>query len=193
MIRDLDNTLEKLLEQELPSEILADLNITFETPDMNFPPEYISLPAIDLFLYNIQEKQELRSNEWYVERNSNGTAIKKHSPVRVECSYLITAWVSTSPEGEKPPKEEHNLLSEVMKVLLRHPTLPAEVLQGSLKDQELPIRTISLQPDSVEMIGQFWQALGGKVKAVFKYSVIISVDTYKPVKVGVVKKETFEI
>lgn len=91
MINDLDKTLEELLKQELPQELVSQVTISFATPDDQFPPSSVSLPAIDLFLYDLRENLELRSNEWIVERHSNGMAFKKRPPVRVECSYLITA------------------------------------------------------------------------------------------------------
>ena len=55
---------------------------------------------------------------------------KQRAPTRVDCSYLITAWASESISN--PSQDEHRILGEVMRVLLRHATLPAQVLQGDL-------------------------------------------------------------
>ena len=76
MIHDLDKTLKKLLEREL-SQILTSEQIKFDTPDDQFSPQP---PALDLFLYDVRENRDLRSNEWLVERRSNGTASKKPPP-----------------------------------------------------------------------------------------------------------------
>ena len=100
----------------------------------------------------------------------------------MECSYLITAWSSDS--APNPAQQEHYLLGEVMKVLLRHPTIPAEVLQGSLKGQEPPLPAITLQPGRLQSLGEFWQALGGKPKAALNYTVTIGVDAHKPAEAG---------
>ena len=182
MIHDLDKTLEQLLKQDLPSELVSQVTISFATPDDSFPPTSITLPAIDIFLYDVRENRDLRSNEWTVERHSSGMATKKRPPVRVECSYLVTAWPSES--APKPAQDEHHLLGEVMKVLLRHPTIPASVLQGSLKGQEPPLPGISLQPGRLQSLGEFWQALGGKPKAALNYTVTIGVEVHKPVEAG---------
>jgi len=184
MINDLDRTLEELLERELPPELVDQVTISFATPDDQFPPSSVTLPAIDLFLYDVRENRELRSNEWVVERNGDGTASRKRSPVRVECSYLITAWASES--STTPAQDEHRLLGEVMQVLLRYSTIPDPVLQGNLAGQEPPLPAITLQPGHLQSMGEFWQALGGKPKAALNYTVTIGLDIHKPIEAGVV-------
>lgn len=182
MIDDLDRTLEELLKRELPPAIVSQVTISFATPDDQFPPASVTLPAIDLFLYDARENRDLRSNEWLVERRSDGTSIKHPPLTRVDCSYLITAWPSGS--APNPSQDEHRLLGEVMKALLRHPTIPPEVLQGSLRGQEPPLPASSLQPGRLQSLAEFWQALGGKPKAALTYTVTIGVEAQKPVETG---------
>ncbi|BAY14130.1 DUF4255 domain-containing protein [Calothrix sp. NIES-2098] len=177
MIDDLDRTLEELLKRSLPPDLVRQVSISFATPDPQFPPPSVTLPAIDLFLYDIREKRELRNNEWLVERQSNGTVAKKPPLVRVDCSYLITAWPSES--STTPIRDEHRLLGEVMKVLLRYPILPSEILLGSLVEQEIPLPTMTLQPIQLQSLGEFWQALGGKPKVVLNYTITISVTVHE--------------
>jgi hypothetical protein len=191
MIDDLDRTLEALLRRELPPDLVEQVTISFATPDDQFPPASVTLPAIDLFLYDVRENRELRSNEWLVERRSDGTATKQRPPVRVDCSYLITAWASQS--STTPAQDEHRLLGEVMKVLLRHPTIPAEVLHGLLAGQEPTLPASVLQPGLLQSLGEFWQALGGKPKAALHLSVTIGVEVHKPLDAGpLVRDATFQ-
>ncbi|CAG1003708.1 hypothetical protein MYXO_03227 [Myxococcaceae bacterium] len=178
MIDDLDKSLEELLKRELPRALVQQVAISFATPDNQFPPATVTPPAVDLFLYDIRENRELRSNEWLVERHSDGSASRKRSPVRVDCSYLITAWASES--SPNPAQDEHRLLSEVMKALLRHPNLPTAVLQGSLAGQEPPLPSGVLQPGLLQSLGEFWQALGGKPKASLHYTVTLGVEVFAP-------------
>ncbi len=182
MINDLDKTLAELLRHDLPAELVSQVTISFATPDDQFPPSSVTLPAIDMFLYDIRENRELRSNEWIMERKSDGTATRKRSPVRVECSYLVTAWASDS--SPDPAEDEHHMLGEVMKVLLRHPVIPAGILQGDLRGQEPPLPAITLQPGRLNSVGEFWQALGGKPKAALNYTVTIGVEVYEAVETG---------
>jgi hypothetical protein len=179
MIDDLDRTVEELLKRELSSGLLGQVAISFAAPDSEFPPQSVTLPAVDLFLYDVRENRELRTTEWIYERRDDGTAAKRPPPVRVDCSYLITAWSSES--SPTRALDEHRLLSEVMKVLLRHPTIPDVLLQGSLRGQDPPLPSSTLQPGRLQSVAEFWQALGGKPKAALNYTVTIGISSDRPV------------
>jgi Pvc16 N-terminal domain len=174
MIDDLDRSLENLLRQELPPELVSQVSISFAPPDGTFPPPSVALPAIDLFLYDLRENRDLRDGEWRVERQSDGTTLRKTPPVRIDCSYLITTWPSNS--STTPARDEHRLLGEVMKALLRHASLPSAVLEGSLRGQRPPLPASSLQPGRLQSLSELWQALGGKPKTTLNYTVTIGVD-----------------
>ena len=76
------------------------------------------------------------------------------------------------------------MLGEVMKVLLRYPVIPSEVLQGSLGGQEPPLPSTVLLPGRLPSLAEFWQSLGGKPKAALDYTVTIGVDPFPPVEAG---------
>jgi hypothetical protein len=191
MINALDETLATLLRQELSPGLAGQVQISFATPDDQFPPQSVSLPAIDLFLYDIRENLELRSNESIVERRSDGKATRYRAPVRVDFSYLVTAWPSDSVPD--PAEDEHRILGDVMQALLRHRTIPEEMLQGELASQTPPLPVSSLQPGRLQSLGEFWQALGGKPKAALNYSVTLSVDIAKPEAVSLVTEKQIKI
>jgi hypothetical protein len=179
MFDDLDRTLEGLLKHELPLPLVENVAITFAAPDSQFPPAAVTLPAINLFLYDLRENRELRNTEWLVERHPNGTTTRQRPPVRVDCSYLVTAWPSDA--APNPSQDEHRLLGEVMKVLLRHPVIPEVLLQGSLQRQDPPMPAITIQPSELQSWGDFWQAIGSKPKAALNYKVTIGVPIDAPV------------
>lgn len=180
MIHELDMTLQKLLETGLPPELYQQLSVSFLTPDGDFPPATVKEPAIDLFLYDLRENQELRDTQWSIDRS--GESLKRQPPpARVDCSYLISAWVKKS---DTQAKDEHRLLGEVMAVLLRHRTLPLEVLQGELAQMAHLPPTVTLHSGRLQSPGEFWQALGGKPKAAFHYTVTIGMDVAKAIDAG---------
>ena len=191
MLDDLDKTLEALLQEHLPPELVQQLTISFATPDGQFPPPAVTLPAIDLFLYDVRGNRELRFNEWTNERTDQGTGRRRWPPARVDCSYLITAWPSeNSPD---PARDEHRLLGEVMQVLLRYRRFPDAALRGNLIGQTPPLRVIPLQPSYLQSLGEFWQALGGKPKATLNYTVTVSIDLFEAVEAPLVKEKTIRI
>jgi hypothetical protein len=176
---DLDATLARLLERELPVERVT---ISFAAPDDQFPPSGVTLPAIAFFLYDIRENRELRADRWERDTRPDGMVTRARKPVRIDCSYLITAWPSESTTD--PAADEHRLLGEVMKVLLRHPRIPEEYLYGELVGQEPPVPTRFLAESQLHSLGEFWQAMGGKPKATLQYGVTVGLDIFEPVDVG---------
>lgn len=178
MIDDLDRTIQQLLRYELPVALFDQVSISFAAPDNEFPPAAVTLPAIDVFLYDIRENTDLRDSRWEVERQPSGIATRSRGLSRVDCSYLITAWPSDA--STTPPFDEHRLLSEVMQVLLRHRTLPDAVLVGALRNPDAPLPTSILQPSRLQSVAEFWQALGGKPKAALNYTVTITVAIDRP-------------
>jgi hypothetical protein len=173
MINDLDSTLDVLLRQTLAPDLVHQVAISFAPPDNSFPPASVRLPAIDLFLYDVRENREFRSNERAPERGQDGAVVLLPAPIRVDCSYLITAWPSP---GENAVKDEHRMISEVMAALLRYPVLPQQLLQGALASQPLPPPVTALQAGSLQSMGEFWQALGGKPKVALHYTATIAVQ-----------------
>ena len=191
MIDGLDRTLEMFLKEKLPPALVKQVTISFAPPDDKFPPSKDTLPAIDLFLYDIRENRELRNNEWLVEGRSDGMVTEKRAPVRVDCSYLITAWFDKS--SKTADIDEHGVLGEVMKVMLRFPTIPPQLLQGSLKGQAPDLPTVVLQPGHLQSVAEFWQALGGKPKAALNYTVTIGVEPFEPIETPAVEERIVDI
>lgn len=184
MFHELDSTLAELLKRELPPSLVQQMSISFATPDGQFPPASVVLPAIDLFLYEIAENRDLRINEAEVERTADGRVVRTPAPARVDCHYLVTAWAKAG--VQQPEQDEHRILGEVMRVLLRHKELPREALRGSLKTQAFPVRARVSQPSHQQSRGDFWQALGGKPKAAFHYTLTVAMDVNETEDVGTV-------
>jgi len=175
LLHELDQTLAALLKRELPGR--EQITVSFAAPDDQFS---VKLPAVDLFLYDVRENLELRSNDDVLERLGDLTSIRIQPPVRVDASYLITAWPGVGSGQSDASEDEHMLLSAVMRVLLRFPKLPRELLIGSLARQDWPLPVSTLQPGRLQSLGEFWQALGGKPKAALNYTVTLPVDVSEP-------------
>lgn len=179
MFQDLDATLAALLQAELP---VANVAISFAAPDNQFPPSGVTLPAVAFFLYDMRENTGLRPGAWDLERQPDNSVTRTKPPVRVDCSYLITAW--PSPSVPDPAEDEHRLLGAVMKVLLRHRTIPGTYLRGELAGQDPPMPAKLVPEAQLHSLGEFWQAMGGKPKATLHYAVTVSVDVFEPAQAG---------
>jgi hypothetical protein len=150
---------------------LAAADIIFDRPlDPFNPPK----TTIDLFLYDVRENLELRSNEYTVTK-VNGQSITHPAALRLACSYLVTAWPVG---GAELALQEHRLLTQVLRVLSRYPIIPASFLQGSLVGQDPPLPMVALHPDALKNLAEFWSSLGSKMKASLTVTVTISVPVF---------------
>jgi len=177
MIRDLSLTLQAILDDPALAASFPELaaaQIVFDRPVESFNP---SQTSIDLFLYEIREDMELRSNEPTITRTNN-TATIKPPPLRVICSYLVTAWPTS---GADLALQEHQLLGQVLQVLSRYPKIPAPFLRGQLIGQEPPLPMMTARADGTKNPWEFWAAIGNKMRASIMVTVTIGMDIFPPV------------
>jgi hypothetical protein len=179
MLDDLDRTLRALLRREIP-DLEADEQVGFRPPGEEAKPNALS---VNLFLYDVRENRDLRTNDWQVERRDD-VFLRRRAPRRIDCSYLITAWAGD-------PLSEHLLLGQVMEALIRYAAIPDDLLVGRIRGQSVP--TSLLQASSMQSLGEFWQALGNKPRAVLNYTVTIGVDPFEPTEVPAVTGQVTRI
>jgi len=178
MIRDLDDTIQELLETRAPpGSELAGADVSFDLPNADWRAGLNGL-TVNCYLYDIRENRDMRTNELIMQRSLDGTrAARRKPPARIDCAYCITAW---SPATAESVLEEHRLLSQVLGVLLQHPTIPPDVLQGGLVDQIPPYPTIIAAPDGVKNQPEFWGALDQQLKPSLNYVVTLAVILDEP-------------
>jgi hypothetical protein len=171
MIKDLDATILQLLKTGAPAgSTLAGANISFDLPDAEWRGAILGL-TVNCYLYDVHENLEMRTHEPLLARSGQAAA-RVAPPVRIDCAYCITAWSTALTDAVL---EEHDLLSQVLLVLLRNPTIPSSVLQGSLVGQIPPYPTVIASVDGVvKNHPQFWTALDQKLKPSLNYIVTLA-------------------
>ena len=185
MINDLDETIKYLLTNKVPLEPSA-VNISFEAPDREWTAS-ISKPTVNIYLYDIRENHELRSYDWTIEHNHDRTATKKKAPPRIDLSYLVTVWA-------KHIMDEHRLLGSLLATLIRYPVLPAEVIQGVLKNIDYPIPTSAAQPDGLlKNPADFWTALDNQLKPFINYVVTLPLELDISFTAPIVSTKSIEV
>lgn len=186
MIRDLSETLKAVLKDPTFKTVFPELaaaDIVFDRPVEPFTTQH---DTIDLFLYDVRENLELRSNEYTVDLVNN-QAITHPAPLRLACSYLVTAWPNG---GLELALQEHRLLTQALRVLSRYPMIPANFLKGQLVGQDPPLPMVALHPDALKNLAEFWSSLGSKIKASLTVTVTISVPVYADVTDFIVTTHT---
>jgi hypothetical protein len=186
MIRDLSETLRALLDDpalvtDFPE--LASAAIAFDHPVETFNP---GQSTIDLFLYDVSEDMELRSNEPLRSR-TNGDVQIRPAPLRVLCSYLVTAWPVG---GAELPLQEHRLLSQALQVLSRTKQIPSALLRGKLVGQQPPLPMMTARTEGLKDPHEFWTAIGNKLRPSIVVTVTIAMDLFPAVTApGVISSE----
>lgn len=158
MIHEVDEALRLLLVDAGLEDSGVDL--VFDAPTKDWSARR-NAPTVSVFLYGIREDATRRRSGTSEEYDAEGLVTGRRTPPRwFELTYLVTAWTNR-------PQDEHRLLSEVLRCLIRTRTLPASMLTGSLADLALTVEMEAAsagsgdRPSTVDV----WSALGGELKA----------------------------
>lgn len=171
MFDDLNRSIEVLLRAELSPEV-GTVSVSFATPDESFPPSGLTLPAINLFLFEVRENPQLREVEATIERRADGSLVRVPPVIHVDCHYLVTAVAEPSLGSEQ---DELRILGAATRVLLRHRVLPAAALRGALAGTSPPVRAVAGRPGSHPSGVELWQAMKGKPRPCLHYTLTLPV------------------
>jgi uncharacterized protein DUF4255 len=166
VISEVDEALRALIERHAvdPGEV----DVVFDAPTKDWASRR-NAPTVDVYLYDIREDLRRRERGLVNEYDGN-RVLKRHLPPRYfKLSYLVAAWTQR-------PEDEHRLLSALLACFLRHESLPAGVLSGSLAELGLPVPvSVALPPPEDRSFADVWTALGGELKP--SLDVVVSAPT----------------
>ena len=177
MINDLDASLKAMIAGEaIPGSALASADISFAVPDTDWQGQGTGM-QLDVYLYRVMDNRDLRSNQRNTVVNPDGSVTTNLFPSRIECSYIITAWdKGSNVDGMEKEPDEHQLLSEVIYVLWRNPTMPAMYLTGTLTSAELALPIIAAETEDMAAKPDFWSALDTYVRPAITCRVTIEMN-----------------
>ena len=170
----LNTALKTILDDAAAPLTLRAADVSFETPVKTYAP---SSATINLFLLEVKENRLLRDPEPII-TYSAGTFTKKQPPVRVDVTYVVTAWSAET--GEDKISEEHELLALALAWFSRVPVVPGALLPG----QPFPVPLFTALPDNRLNIGEFWSALGIPPRAAFTLTATVTLDLAPAVPFG---------
>lgn len=128
----------------------------------------LTVPTLNLFLYAVEENPDFRNQRPQVKRTGN-SATTSFPPARVDLHYLVAAFSSL-------PEDEYELIWRTLAVLLRHPTLPAELLDETVRAQDVSLLTRITRLGEGAGALEFWQALEVPPRPCLLYSVTAPLD-----------------
>lgn len=188
MIQDVDDTLKELLVTQMPINPVGSIDVKFDMPNKDWSAT-VTKPTINLFLYDVRENHELRSNDRTLTRNTGAvppTGIVSRPPVRMDLSYLISVWTTDI-------ADEHQVLGQVLNTLLQFPLLPNAVLKGSLQSQPFPVQAWIAQPERLPNPWEFWGHMDHGMKASLNFVLTTSWQPIQDETFPLVLKSTIKI
>jgi hypothetical protein len=131
MLNLVDNLILKILDTGWVPQA-AKPQFFFTIPDEAWQTKVKSGTAglrLNIYLYEVSENRNFRRASWDNVELADGTVALSQPPTYLDCHYLISAWSTTEDsEMTSPILDEHQVLSEAMRILLRNP----DVVPGAL-------------------------------------------------------------
>lgn len=159
----LERTLQEWLQEELPlPEDVGD--VSFESPEGTWGTS-VTRPTMNLFLFDIARGDQ-QPVALPPRRDDNGTLVQERPAPAVAFSYLVSAWGGGV-------REEHQLLGDAVKAILRTPFLSTP---------ELP-SPVQLRLADQTRGRDLWGNLGGRLRAsmVLVATTAVTLDKSRPV------------
>ncbi|OLF09775.1 hypothetical protein BLA60_18530 [Actinophytocola xinjiangensis] len=156
MIDEVDEGIRALLaEGDIPDD---QGELAFDAPTTDWTSRR-NAPTVNVFLYDIREDLERRRTGSVEVRGEDGDLLGWRGVARwFRLSYLVTAWTNR-------PRDEHRLLSGVLRCLVGHERLERRLLTGSLAELDLSVTLDVAGPMSDSGAAtDVWSALGGELK-----------------------------
>lgn len=170
MFHDLDIAIRTLLDDPAAPAVVRNADVDFVAPEHGYAPAQATL---NLFLNDVKENRELRDPVPIRTPTPDGYR-QSRPPIRVDCSYLATAWSGSSAGTAARVAAEHELLGTVLAWLSRFPTLPLP--PGVLPNQPFPPPMWVAQLPGEREAAEFWSALGIAPRPSFSLVVTIAMD-----------------
>lgn len=167
MISDLDETLRQLLIEDIPIKN-GEVDIRFDLPRREWTAK-LSRPTLNLYLYDMRENTDLKDTDWIIERDETGRAVKRRPAIRMDLSYLITAWAAEV-------EDEHRLLTRVLIALFKYQALPQDRLKGNLEGEKLPLYVHVSNPATMPDAFELWTVLDNELKPAINLEITLPID-----------------
>lgn len=165
LIAVVDDGLERLLRSVLPLPVDQG-DVSFDAPSSAWSSQ-VSRLTVNLFLFSVSRSpQPPRAPS--VRPRADGRLERRFALPMVQLSYLVSAWAGS-------PRDEHDLLGDVLVRLAAHQVVPAEHVPRALSS---PIQ-LALATDDPTRQRELWTGLGGAPKASFALVATIAADAYE--------------
>ncbi|HET8782136.1 MAG TPA: Pvc16 family protein [Pyrinomonadaceae bacterium] len=118
---------------------------------------------LNIYMYEVRENREFRRASWDNVTLADGTVVLSHPPAYLDLHYLISAWSSTiDSDVTSPVLDEHQVLSEALRVLLRNPDVVPSAIgipNGGVVFQNAHVYLNVAPPEPPRVLNDFWSTM----------------------------------
>jgi hypothetical protein len=171
MFQDVDETLRAVLTADVPIK-RGEVDLAFDRPTRDWSSR-LTRPALNVFLYDIRERMDLKDEVDVITRDGNGRAVRQRPPRRLDLVYLLSAWTTE-------PDDEHRILARVLASLYRQDKIAPELLQGDLKGATVPVLARVPRPDEFGRPAEVWTGVSNDLHASLTWVWTVPLDVFKP-------------
>lgn len=163
-IRAVDDSVERLIRAALPlPPEIGD--VSFDVPSSTWSAQ-LSRLTVNLFLYDITRSGH-PSRSQVARMDANGRLERRPPQPMMQLSYLVSAWAGS-------PRDEHQLLGDVISRLAVIQTVPEEFLASEISSSV----QLFLDEDPSNRPREIWGAVGGSAKASFTLQATAATDSF---------------
>lgn len=184
MFHDVDESLRALLVADVPIRN-NEVDVAFDRPTREWSSR-LSRPTLNLFLYDIRERLDLRDDVPIISRDASGQFVRHTPPKRLDLAYFITAWA-------KEPDDEHRILGRVLACLYRHSEIPADHLHNGLRHTSYPTLLRVTDPNELINPHDLWGVLDNELRTPLSLIVTAPLEVHAPVMGPLVRTTEFTI
>jgi hypothetical protein len=171
MFHDVDETLRAVLVTGVPIQ-KNEVDIAFDRPTRDWSGR-LARPALNAFLFDIREREDLKDDVPVITRDGNGRAVRSTPPKRIDLAYLLTAWTTE-------PDDEHRVLGRVLACMYRQDRIAPELLQGDLRHTPYPVLTRIPKPDQLIKPNDLWSSLDNDLHTPLVWVWTVPLEVFKP-------------
>lgn len=164
MLNLLDKIIFKLLDTDwTPPPTKPDFSFNIPNEDWDKKVKNEQKLFINIYLYEVSENRNFHRASWDNVPLADGSVVLSQPPAYIDCHYLVSAW-SGIKEGEmvSPVQDEHQALSETLRILLRNPDVVPAALAipgGGQVFQNAHIYLTVASPEPPRVLNDFWNTM----------------------------------
>ncbi len=162
-ISNVDAALERMVRARLPlPEDVGD--VVFDPPTGTWSAQ-LSRITVNFFLYDVQ-RSAMPSRSATLRPQDNGPVQRRRPQPMIRLAYLVSAWAGS-------PRDEHQLLGDLVSMLAGTEAVPAELLPAGLST------TVQLAlGDERTLPRELWTSVGGSLKAGIQLQATVGADSF---------------